>query len=447
MKRLMTTLLILMSAASPAVAAETALTVYNTDLAIVRIVDSMSFEKGVQAMAFTGVANRIDPTTVRFTAKNAGVTVVEQNYRYDLVDSRKVLERYIDRSVTLVVEGESVIEGVLLSVDGDIVLRDSSGRVNIVRLDAIERYDLPELPGGLVTRPTLVWTLHSERAATSETEISYMTGGFFWHAEYSAVISDDETKMEISSWVSVDNRSGASFENADLKLVAGDVHRTAPQMAPEGRGMMKSMVMEDASIQGFEERGLFEYHLYDLGRKTDIMNNEIKQISLFDPATSGAEKRFVYDSSRDAGKVSVGIEFANTEKNGLGMALPAGVVRVYKRDSDGAVEFVGEDRIGHTPKNEKVRLTLGKAFDIAAERNVTDVRRITDRVREQSVEIVFRNRKDENVTVTAVEKLWGDWEILDASHKYVKKDAYTVEFTVPVSADGESKVTYTFRMK
>jgi len=426
-------------------AADVSLTVYNNDLAVVKLVEDMVFEKGVTTKTLTGVADRIDPTSVRFSAKKGGVTVLEQNYRYDLVNSTKVLDRYLDQRISLVMGEGDLLEGILKSVAGDIVLTDDAGRTAVIRADAVERFDLPALPDGLVTRPTLFWTLKSDLSGKVPTEVSYMTGGFSWHAEYTAVVSDDETSMELSSWVSIDNRSGASFRDAGLKLVAGDVHRVRPEKKLQ-RARMPMALMEDEAA-GFEERGLFEYHLYDLGRRTDVMNAEIKQIALFDPARVAAEKRFVYDSRKNPSKVAVSVEFENTEKDGLGIALPAGKVRVFKRDSDGELEFVGEDAVDHTPKNERVRLTLGHAFDIVAERTVTDSRRISQRVREETVEIALRNRKEKAVTVTAVEHFWGDWEVRTSSRDFVKKDAFTAEWIVEVPADGETKITYTVRMQ
>ena len=432
---------------SPASAADVSLTVYNSDMGIVKILDSMDFKKGVQEISFTDVADKIDPTSVRFSSIDGDVKVIEQNYRYDLVNSNKVLERYIDRDITLFIKEGEIIDGVLQSVSGDVVLKGCNGGITIIRSGAIERFDLPGLPDGLITRPTLFWKLNSSKAGEKKTEVSYMTRGMSWHAEYTAVVSDDERAMEIFSWVSVDNMSGASFEGAALKLVAGDIHRVTPEQPVLRREMLRAMAPEDEAGKGFEERELFEYHLYDLQRRTDVYNAEIKQIALFDPANVKAGKRFIFDSRKNPKKVSVSMEFINSEKDGLGMPLPAGKVRVYKRDRDKEIEFIGEDRIDHTPKNEKVRLTLGNAFDLVAERLVTDTRRISPRVREQTVEINLRNRKDIPVKITAVEHLWGDWEILKKSHDFMKKDAYTAEFTVNVPADGETKITYTVRIK
>lgn len=446
MKSLITTVIAILCAVNVS-AEETALTVYNSDLAVVRILDTMRFEKGNQTKTFTGVADRIDPTSVRFKALDGDIQVVEQNYRYDLVNSAKILERYIDGPVTLVTkDGGGVISGVLQSVMGDIVVKDATGRINIVKMDAVERYELPELPDGLITRPTLFWSLFSKDAGEKKTEVSYMTGGFSWHAEYSAVVSGDESNMDMSSWVSIENNSGASFNGAHLKLVAGEVNR-APKPAMFGRGVMKTMAADMAVPEGFEERGMFEYHLYDLGRTTDVLNNEIKQIALFDPSTVKAAKKYVYDANKNASRVCVIMEFVNSEKDGLGMALPAGVVRVYKRDTDASVEFVGEDKIGHTPKNETVRLMLGYVFDIAVERTAMDVRQISRGVTEQAYSISLRNRKTEKVTVTVAEHLYGDWEIVDSSHPYKKKDAGTAEFVVDIPADKEVVIEYRSQTK
>ncbi len=384
--------LLMMLALSIGYAQDYSLTVYNNDLAIVKIVDEMSFDKGQQIISFTGVTERIDPTSVRFSAKNGNVNILEQNYRYDLVNSQKVLAKYVDKGITIRVKEGELIEGVLQSVSGDVVIKGRDGGIKIVKLNAIEQFDFPELPEGLITRPTLFWKLYSGKALKTETEVSYMSAGFDWHAEYTAVVSDDETEMEVSSWVSINNNSGATFKDATLKLVAGEVHRVRPGLPLRKRMMVEGVTLEGEPRVGFEERGLFEYHLYELKGKTTVNNAEIKQISLFPATTIKASKLFIYDSRQDAKKVTVKMEFVNTEKDGLGIPLPAGKVRVYKRDIDGSIEFIGEDAIDHTPKNERVRLILGSAFDIAAERKVVDSRRISKPVREGSVEISLRNR-------------------------------------------------------
>ncbi|MFC1692924.1 DUF4139 domain-containing protein [Candidatus Latescibacterota bacterium] len=447
MKRFCFAIIIPMLAITQAFAEDVSLTVYNRDMAVVKLVDAMEFKKGIQTISFTDVAQRIDPTSVRFTAQNGDITVLEQNYRYDIVSTQKVLQHYIDKKVSVWVEGGDLVEGILQSVMGDVLIKGRDSGITILKADVIERFDLPVLPQGLVTRPTLFWKLDSSVRGKTETEVSYITHGFNWHAEYTAVVSDDEKSMEVSSWVSIDNNSGATYENAALKLVAGDIHTVTPEQPLIRRLPAKAMALEEDVAAGFEERELFEYHLYDLQGKTTISNAEIKQIALFDPTVVKSQKQFVYDANKNTRKVAVSMEFINSEKDGLGMALPAGKVRVYKRDMDDTIEFVGEDAIDHTPRNEKVRMTLGYAFDIAAERKIVETRRISPRIREQSIEISLRNRKKETVTITAVEHLWGDWEILKKSIDYVKKDAYTVEFTVDVPEDSEVLITYTVRLK
>jgi len=423
------------------------LSVYNKDLAIVKISDEMSFEEGVQTLSFTDVSERIDPTSVRFSAEKGDIHILEQNFRYDLVNSQKVLERYIDKTITIWVKEGELIEGVLLSVAGDVVIKAKDERIKIVKVSSIERFEFPELPEGLITKPTLFWKLRSEKAIKTATEVSYMTGGFDWHAEYTAVISDDEKEMELSSWVSINNNSGATYENARLKLIAGDIHRVRPELPIRKMIAPPVSLMEEEIQEGFEERELFEYHLYELQRRTTVNNAEIKQIALFPTTNTKVSKLLIYDTWKNPERVTANIEFINSEKDGLGMPLPAGKVRVYKRDTDGAIEFIGEDALNHTPKNEKIHLMLGMAFDIVAERKLTDSRRISKTIREETVEISLRNRKDEAVSITAVEHLRGDWEIIKKSDDFVKKDAYTAEFTVKIPADSTKTISYTVRYR
>ncbi|MFC1541434.1 DUF4139 domain-containing protein [Candidatus Latescibacterota bacterium] len=436
--------LVLMATVQSVYSNDISLSVYNDDLAIVKISDVMTFRKGIQTISFTDVSKRVDPTSVRFSTEDGGINVIEQNFRYDLVNSQKVLERYIDKMITLWINEGELIEGILLSVTGDVVLSDTDSNIKIVKLQSIERFDFPELPEGLITKPTLFWKLNSDRTTETATEISYMTAGFDWHAEYTAVIDENETEMEVSLWVSIDNNSGATYENAKLKLIAGDVNRVRPQEMIKRMPATLAVTQENA-VAGFEERGLFEYHLYELQGRTTVNNAEIKQISLFPNTNVKEEKILIYDPLINPTRVTANVEFTNSESDGLGMPLPAGIVRVYKTDTDGSIEFIGEDSIKHTPKNEKVRLVLGTSFDIVAERRVADSKRISRTIIEESIEISLRNRKEETVIITAVEHFWRDWEIISKSDNFVKKDANTAEFTVEIPADSEKIISYTVR--
>ena len=421
------------------------LTIYNNDFALVKDVRVLSLQKGTSVVRLDDVAASIDPTSVHIAPLDhpGKVTVLEQNYQYDLADADRLLSRYLNHEVTAVLKGGDTRTGTLLSFnDGSLVLASDAGAVVVNRRE-VRDIRLGKIPGGLVVKPTLVWRLASRRSGDERTEISYLTDNIKWHAEYVAVVNQDDSGLKLDGWVSLDNRSGATYEKARLKLVAGDVHRVRPvrPIVPMEGGRFAKAVARPQ----FEEHGFFEYHVYTLDRPATVADRETKQLSLFPSAETSARKVFTYDGAREATKVTVRMEFVNSKKNGLGMALPAGKVRVYKEDTDGALEFVGEDAIDHTPRDETVRLYLGNAFDLVGERKRTDRRKIGERTREESFEIQLRNHKDEAVEVVIVEHLFGDWVVLRNSHDYRKKDAQTIEFPVQVEANGETTVTYTAR--
>ena len=298
----------------------------------------------------------------------------------------------------------------------------------------------------MITRPTLVWMLNNGGPKKHKTELSYLTEGVDWHAEYVAVVDRDDKNLELGGWVSLVNRSGATYKDARLKLVAGDVNIVEARRRPEARGALKAMAAVEAVPQ-FEEKAFFEYHLYTLQRKTTLKNNQTKQISLFPSAEVKAKKLYIYDSARYEKKVRVNLEFKNREQDGLGLPLPEGKIRVYKQDVDEALEFVGEDLIDHTPADEKVRIFLGNAFDLVGERVQKSSKKISSRSREEEYEISLRNHKEEDVGIVVVEHFYGDWEITQRSHSYTKKDARTAEFAVPIPAKGEVKLNYTVLLR
>ena len=301
----------------------------------------------------------------------------------------------------------------------------------------------PKLPDGLITRPTLVWSINCQQAGKHQTELGYLTNGIQWHAEYVGVVNKDDTILELSGWVSVDNKSGATYENAKLKLVAGDVHR-AQDIRPlrRGRGQAEMMI---ASAPQFEEKAFFEYHLYTLQRPATVANNQIKQISLFSPTEVKVNKTYSYNGARDRKKVRVNLEFENKKTSGLGMPLPKGKVRVYKRDDDKSLVFIGEDFIDHTPKDEKVRVYVGNAFDIVGDRTQKERKSIGKTAWEETWQIKLRNHKEESVRVTIIEHVNFGWEILRNTHEYKKKDAATIEFSIEIPKDAEVVVEYVVR--
>jgi len=434
-------------AAHAAADRDVTVTVYNSNLALVKDVRQLDLGSGRQTLRFADVSAQIDPTSVHLTPKGGGgLSVLEQNFQYDLVSAERILDRYRDRDLVVVGKDGKTTSGALLSYDGANLVLDRKPGVAIINRAEVKEIQFSELPGGLITRPTLVWLIDNAGAAKRDAQISYLTTGLSWHAEYVAVIAADDRAMSWAGWVSLENNSGTSYPEAKLKLVAGDVNRVQDEFMQMAKGRQVEMAMDVAAPQ-FQEQSFFEYHLYSLSRPTTLADRETKQLSLFPTAAVQAEKMFTYDRSRDAKKVRVTMEFRNTQGAGLGMALPKGKVRVYKEDKGGAQEFVGEDRIDHTAKDEAVRVTVGDAFDVVGEYRQVDMRRISDREVETSHEIKVRNRKDERVTVKIVEHAWGDWRVTTASQDHVKKDATTLEFTVSVAPGEEKVVSYTVRTK
>lgn len=432
-------------------------TVYNGDLGLVRDERRLDLTRGVFTLPFRDVAARIDPTSVAFLALRAAgrVDVLEQNYEYDLMTPDALLEKYVGETVTLYMpseEGEVAVRATLLSMQGGRVFQIGDS----IALNPPGRVVLPSLKGDLRASPTLVWTLSSEVAGEQPVEVSYLTGGLDWKADYVATISEDDRTLNLGGWVTVVNQSGATYPNAHLKLVAGDIHRAPAQRNELYRAMADAAAAPSA--EAFEERAFYEYHLYDLPRPTTIRHNQTKQIRLLEANGVPTERVYLlagaawYYTQQYGGeqglKVGVYQEFDNDRASRLGVPLPAGTVRLYKADRDGSLQLVGEDRIDHTPRDERVRVRVGEAFDLVADRRQTDFRVISSgHVYEEAFEVVIRNHKDQDVTVRVVEPLPGDWEMLSHSHPFQKLDAFTVRFDVPVEAGGETTLRYRMRVR
>jgi len=418
-------------------------TVYNNNLGVIKDVREIDIKKGISEIKIQGVAEMIDPTSVHIKLKG---NVLEQNYQYDLVSMDKILNKYIDNDI--LVSGDKIsVSGTLLSANrNQLVIRDKDG--GLTMLPNVEEYQINvgELPEGLITRPTLVWLVESKDNAKQNVELSYQTNGINWHAEYVAVLNEKDTEMGLNSWVSVENNSGATYKDAKLKLVAGDVNMV--QGNYDKNIQVRYDAMEVASAPQFEEKEFFEYHIYNLQRPATIANNEIKQISLFEQDGIKINKifRFSPGSWRSNGKVAVIVEFKNSENNNLGMPMPKGKVRLYKSDGEN-IEFIGEDLIDHTPRNEKLSLKVGDAFDIVAEEITEKQKRISDKITETTYLTTIKNRKKEEVVVEVKKQLYSSWEIINTNIDYEKIDAFTVIFKVPVKADEEKELRYTVRYK
>ncbi|NQS97081.1 MAG: DUF4139 domain-containing protein [candidate division Zixibacteria bacterium] len=427
MKKYLIALLIL-TAASVCVGREVGLTVFNNDRALVHDIRKIEFQKGIFTYDFTNIPWQIEPTSVRFHADKAAI--LEQNYEFDIVSADKIREKFIGEKIRLFFEDGSMQEGLLQpSGVGGLIIIDEQGGVKIVRTDKLMHYDFPHMPEDFVERPTLVWLLNSTAAGVRKAEVSYLTRGMNWHAEYVSLI--EEKALSFTGWVSIDNRSGETFEEAKLKLIAGDVHMIDKKRVRRAMAQAADIYGAQGDEQ-FKEKSFFEYHLYTLQRRTTVKNNQIKQISLFPEAKVKYNKTYIYDIRYNASKIGVYLVFQNSKDSGLGMALPAGKVMVYQRDEDGSQEFIGEDLIDHTPRDEEVKILMGNAFDLVGERKMLESRQLSRYDREQDIQISLRNHKDTAVEIVVREHLYGYWTIFNNSHDYEKVDANTVEFKVKV---------------
>lgn len=423
---------------------EHTITVYNDNLALIRTIDQLSIPSGVSVISMEDVAAQIDPTSVHFKSLTSPdkLSILEQNFEYDLADAFVILKKYIDAEIRLVTEAGEIYVGTLLNHSNDsIVLQLEDGSIQIIQKKWVLQFDFPELPKGLRSKPTLVWQTKNQGPQKQKTELSYITSGMSWRADYVAVTNKEDTRLDLSAWVTLTNNAGVTFEDASLKLMAGDVNRVSTRPARAIRKEMMAMA-DVASNAQFDEKSFFEYHLYTLNRKTTLKNNQTKQVTLFPATETKVRKKYVYTGSRNQDDVAVYLEFKNEKASGLGMPLPKGVIRVYKEDNDKSLVFIGEDQLDHTPEDEEIEIKIGNAFDIKGERRQLSEKRISDTAREFEVEVIVKNHKKTSAPVQIVEYLYGDWKVITSSHKYQKKDARTLLFNVDVPAKGEMKVVY-----
>lgn len=443
-----------------------ALTVYNQGTALVQDVRTFSFNAGENRLNFTDVASQIDATSVTFRSLTdpEGTTVLEQNYAYDLVDVNALIARYIDQQVRITTQDGTVYEGTLLSGrGGSIILLQDDAQVAVVYQAQMRDISFPALPEGLITRPTLRWLVSARTTGEQQIQLTYLTGGMTWTADYNVLLGVGNRTLDLNGWITLNNTSGTSYQDAQLKLVAGDVNRM-PQ--PQARGMMLEEVAMDMAVPSaapqVEQREIFEYQLYEIQRPVTVGNNETKQIEFVSGANVPANTFYVYDASpyfygyygvnQDQYYGSTGIttvqtflEF-ETGEDGLDADLPAGRVRVYQEDTDGAPVLIGENRIGHTPKGEQVQFYLGNAFDLVGERTQMDFNIIGRNVIQETYEIRLRNRKaTEAVEIRVPETLfrWSNWEILNANADYEQLNSNTIEFRPIVPAGEEVIIRYT----
>jgi hypothetical protein len=426
-------------------AEDLSVTVYNSDLGVISETRSLEFNKGFDVISIIDIPSQIDAASVRFdiSDKSKKISILEQNFAYDLVSPEKMYTRYIDEKIELINENGNVYSGTLISYEyRSVTLLDKSGKIKVIQLDKIAEVNFPALPDGLITRPTLFWRYSSDSKGKVDGKLSYQTSGMSWNAEYIGKLNQAETELSISGWASMNNSSGKTYENAKLKLVAGDIHRAKQPIELRG-GRVAEIGYFDA--ESFVEKKFFEYHLYSLPRKVTLANNEQKQISLFDPAVTEIAKNYLYKPDFNAENVEVLLKFNNSSDKGLGMPLPAGRVRIFKADDDESLILLGEDYIKHTPKNEDVELNVGNAFDLKGKLTELNRQMITSKIEEKEFLIELTNRKDEKVSIDVEKQFHGNWELISSDFKYEKKDANTIKFTADVLADSKKNFKFTVR--
>lgn len=447
-----------------------AVTIYNSNLALVKDTREVRLPKGEMSLAFQEVSAQIRPETalLRNLTESKGFWVVEQNFDFDLLTPQKLLDKYVGEKV-IVVRSIPNADGAGAKEirEEATVLATNSGTV-LQYADRIEtsvagRLIYPKVPASLRARPTLVMNLQSPTEKAQKLELSYLTGGLAWKADYVANLASDEKTLDLSGWVTLTNQSGAAYPNATLQLVAGDVNRVRDEMGGARPMAAPMRMMKAEAAPEMKEESLFEYHLYTLDRPTTLKENQTKQVALLSASGVPVRKEFVVQGESwwfqsqqtepmDKLKIGVFVEFDNKPESRMGMPLPKGVVRVYKRDSEGRAQFVGEDHVDHTPKHETVRLKLGDAFDLTAKRRQTDFKALGRmgqyrNVIETAWEVELKNAKKEAAVITVREPLAGDWEMVSQSHPHTKENSRMAEFKVTVPAEGKATLAYRVRSR
>ncbi len=437
-----------------------AITVYNQNFGLVREIRKINLGTGRVSLSYQDVSAHIQPETVHIKSlTNArGLDVLEQNYRYDLLSPQKLLEKYVGKTIRAYrynerTGKEDAFDAKVLSVEQGTVL-EIGGEVTY---NFPGRFAFPEVPANLMAKPTLVWLLASG-SPEHRVEVSYLTQNLNWAADYVLVVDDKDKQGDLTGWVTLTNNSGTSYESAQLKLVAGDVQRLMPGADRDYDAMDEASAPAGAAQAQFSEEGFFEYHLYTLQRATDLLDKEQKQVTLLEARGVGIDKKLIFFGAQhyyrgrygqivSNQKVGVYLDIDNSEKNRMGMPLPKGTVRVYKADKSGAKQFIGEDRIDHTPRDEEIRIKMGEAFDVVGDRKQTEWRTLGTCASESAYEIELRNHKDEATRVQTFEPIGGDWEILSSSHPHKKEDSKTFTFDVNVPARGKTKIVYRVRVR
>jgi len=431
-------------------------TIYNMGMGLVRENRTVSLPKGISVLRYEDVADQIIPQSVRVEAKSGKLTVFEQNYEYDLISNSRLMDKYIGKDVTIykydeATKTEKAVTATLIANNDGPVFKVG----NEIALGYPGRISVPTIPANLYSKPTLNWKLSNDSGSDLSLDVSYQTNGMNWSSDYVMVLANDEKSTGLNCWVTLDNQSGTEFKNATLQLVAGNVQRRSQQNyhPDQYRSLGKSVQMDAVSEMAapqFEQENLSEFYLYTLDQPTDIGYRQTKQVQLFSAQNINVTKRFIFENlpmysgdEKNFNRASVRYDFKNSSDNSLGRPMPKGIVRVYKADSKGRQQLLGEDDIDHTPNNEEVKIITGEAFDVVANGKQINYENFSiGNGYRATYEVSLRNRKKEDITIRLYANLGGEWKITKSNQKFEKESQYKAFFDVPVKADSEVKVTY-----
>jgi len=427
----------------------TQVTIYNNDLGLIFQEKDFALDKGVNTLRVEGVSMRVRPTTVKisFPKITGKYQLLEQNYLYDLVSTQKIFGKYIGEDVVFRLESGEKISGVLMNHEKDhVILSLPNDIVRVLTTENVIDYEFPALPGGLILKPTLEWNIQSAFKGKTEAQLSYLTSGMSWNAEYVLVLDRDEKVFSLNSWISLNNNSGTTFENAKVKLIAGDINRIRAKRL-EQPVTYRVNGLEKSAAKKIETRAIADYHLYELPNLITLRHNELKQVSLFDEINGKGRKVYLFENysyNEIESPLRVVFRIENRKENNMGIAIPKGVVRIFKRDIDESLQFIGEDRIDHTSNKDTLRLTIGNAFDVRGKRTVVERDRLSKNAETITIRIQITNRKNTPLDVEIWEGISGYWNIKKASHDYQQKSSNRVVFPITVKADTSETISYTY---
>jgi len=422
-------------------------TIYNENFSLVRSSIDITLSKGIQSYFMDNIPSTIEANSVIIKPLKDNIEIFSQNYEYDLANTSKILEKYIGKDIEIIAEDDIKFLGKLQFSESSTIgiIENNTNKLILIQRDEIRNISLAELPKNFFLRPTLHWRLNAPKAGKFSIDFSYICTGMKWDVTYNTIWNEDIGKLEVNSWVTIINKTGKAFIDTKLKLIAGDVQKIMPQYT-KGSYLRNAGYETDMSAPDFEEKAFHDFHMYTLSENVNINNNQTKQLRLFPTKTVNAESRYEYiTGSTD---VQSKIKFTNSKKDGLGIALPKGVVKIYKKDkADNELEFIGEDALDHTAKDEEALLTTGNAFDLVAETITVERLKLSKKIIEREMKVILKNRSKKTKTINVIHNLYGNWSIMKNSLPFSKKSAMQIEFEKELKPDEVYELTWTERIE